>query len=125
MELNNEVVEVFSGSTLSPVTIAPLESLFGTPEIFGAAGDGSYSVQGDPRCYFDATTGHWYASQIWLDLNNATPPGLGRDVACGQQNSRPDGFVERLLHPRSVQSDGNRDVQQSANQQFDGEPVLR
>ncbi len=130
MELNNEVVEVFSGSTLSPVTIAPLESLFGTPEIFGAAGDGSYSVQGDPRCYFDSTTGHWYASQIWLDLNNATPQGWAGTWLAVSKTADPTGswnvyFIPDLSNQTGTATCNNQPISSStANPCFGDQPLL-
>jgi len=67
MEVNNEVEQIFNSSSSSSYGVQALENLFGTPEIFGGS-DGSVSVQGDPRCFFDPATNRWFASQIWLDL---------------------------------------------------------
>ena len=130
MEVNNEVVEVFSGSKLSPITIAPLERLFGTPEIFGAGGDGSYSVQGDPRCYFDSTTGRWYASQIWLDLNNATPQGWAGTWLAVSKTPNPTGswnvyFIPDLSNQTETASCNNLPISNSgANPCFGDQPLL-
>lgn len=130
MEVNNEVVEVFSGSKLSPITVAPLESLFGTPEIFGAGGDGSYSVQGDPRCYFDNTTGHWYASQIWLDLNDATPQGWAGTWLAVSKTPNPTGswnvyFIPDLSNQTGTATCNNLSTSKSgANPCFGDQPLL-
>lgn len=68
LEMNNMVVEAFSGSSLTAEGAASLESLFATPEVFAAGNDGSYSIQGDPRCFYDPQSGRWFASQLWLNL---------------------------------------------------------
>lgn len=71
MEVNNEVEQIFTGAGQKSDGVQALENLFGTPEIFGGA-DGSVSVQGDPRCFYDPSTQRWFASQIWLDLASGT-----------------------------------------------------
>ena len=91
MEMNNDVVGVFEGPRLTLVKVAPLEHLFQTPEIFGYGGDGSNSVQGDPRCFYDNSTGRWYASQLWLDLNDATSFGSAGTFLAVSQSSNPTG----------------------------------
>lgn len=130
VEVNNEVIEVFTGSTLSPVTIAPLEKLFGTPEIFGAGTGHSYSVQGDPRCYFDSTTGRWYASQIWLDLNDATAQGWAGTWLAVSATSDPTGswnvyFVPDLSNQTGTSTCNNFPISKpGANPCFGDQPLL-
>ena len=75
MEVNNEVAQVFTSNTLTPLGGAKgmaLEKLFGTPEIFGGTKGGTLSVQGDPRCYYTPSTKRWFASQLWLTEIDAT-----------------------------------------------------
>ena len=75
MEVNNEVAQVFTSTSLAPIGGAKgmaLEKLFGTPEIFGGTGGGTLNVQGDPRCYYTPSTSRWFASQIWLTELDAT-----------------------------------------------------
>ncbi len=93
MEINNTVIYVYSGSSTTPETLAPLESLFNTPEIFGADGpsDPSLSIQGDPRCFYDNATNRWYASQIWLDENDFTPQGWAGTWLAVSETSDPTG----------------------------------
>ena len=130
VELNNEVVEVFSGPNLSPVTVAPLEKLFGTPEIFGAGKGRSYSVQGDPRCYFDSATQRWYASQIWLDLNDATPQGWAGTWLAVSVTSDPTGawnvyFIPDLSNQTGTASCNNFPISKpNANPCFGDQPLL-
>jgi hypothetical protein len=91
VEINNSVIEVFAGASLAPVTVAPLEKLFGTPEEFGAANDGTYSIQGDPRCFYDGSTLRWYSSQLWVDEKDATPQGWAGTWLAVSQGSDPTG----------------------------------
>jgi hypothetical protein len=131
VELNNEVIEVFSGSGLHPVTVAPLESLFGTPEIFGAgANNPTDSVQGDPRCAYDSSTGHWYASQLWLDLNDATPQGWAGTWLAVSKTSDPTGswsvyFVPDLSNQTNTATCNNDSATNpNANPCFGDQPLL-
>jgi hypothetical protein len=48
-----------------------LETFFNEPLAFGAAG-GDVTVQGDPRCVWDPTTGRWFLSQLVVDFSNST-----------------------------------------------------
>ena len=75
MEVNNMVAQVFSSSTMRPVSTygMALEKLFGTPEVFGGTGGGTFSVQGDPRCYYDPSSNRWFASQLWLTEVDGSP----------------------------------------------------
>lgn len=128
VEMNNMVISVYSGS--KPVTIAPLESLFGTPEVFGAGGDGSYSVQGDPRCFYDNSTGRWYASQIWLDLADATQQGWAGTWLAVSQTSDPTGqwnvyFIPDLSNQTGAGTCNNdAATNPSANPCFGDQPLL-
>jgi hypothetical protein len=91
LEMNNMVARVFSSSLAGGTKAAPVESLFKTPEIFGAANDGSFSVQGDPRCFYDAQSGRWFASQLWLDENNATSYGWAGTFVAVSTSGDPTG----------------------------------
>ena len=131
MEMNNMVVEVFQGTGLTPVTIAPLEHLFKTPEIFGAGGDGSYSVQGDPRCFYDSSTGRWYASQLWLDLNDATGFGWAGTFLAVSLGSDPTGawnvyFIPDLSNQTGTATCNNLNPNNdpTANPCFGDQPLL-
>lgn len=68
MEVNNEIEQVWGSDGVSR-GVQALEKLFASPEIFGGS-DGSFSVQGDPRCFWDTGSGRWFASQIWFDYNH-------------------------------------------------------
>lgn len=76
MEVNNMVAQVFTASSMAPLGGTKgmaLEKLFGTSEVFGGTGNGTLNVQGDPRCYYTASSNRWFASQIWLTELGATP----------------------------------------------------
>src|ERR1700737_1073119 len=64
LRVYNSNLEALSG----PVV---LETFFGDHIAFGAAG-GDVTIQGDPRCIWDAGSGRWYLSQLLVDLNNST-----------------------------------------------------
>lgn len=129
LELNNEVAEVF-GPGLAPQGIAPLESLFATPQIFGNSGDGSYSIQGDPRCSYDAATGRWFASQLWLDLNDATTFGWAGSFIAVSKTSDPTGSWNVYFVPDMDNSSNtatcNNDAASNANANpcFGDQPLL-
>jgi hypothetical protein len=91
LEVNNMVAKVYRTGLTSPTAAAPLESLFDTPEVFGAANDGSLSIQGDPRCFYDAGSGRWFASELWLDLNDATTYGWAGTFLAVSTTSDPTG----------------------------------
>jgi hypothetical protein len=130
VEINNMVISVYSGSSPTPVTTAPLENLFGTPEVFGAANDGTYSVQGDPRCFYDSSTSRWYASQLWLDLNNATPQGWAGTWLAVSQTSDPTGswnvyFIPDLSNATGTSTCNNDAASDpSANPCYGDQPLL-
>lgn len=105
VEVNNEVMRVFTGTSLTPVQKTnnqtnhgmALENLFTAPEIFGVTRPGgTVNVQGDPRCQWDPTSGRWFASQIWLtesgfkSTSNARFGWAGTFVAVSQ-TTNPTG----------------------------------
>jgi hypothetical protein len=99
MEINNAVARVFASDLASATKAAPIESLFKTPEIFGAGNDGSFNVQGDPRCFYDADSGRWFASQIWLDFNDATTYGWAGTFVAVSQTGDPRGLWNDYFIP--------------------------
>jgi hypothetical protein len=64
LKIFNSNLEALSG----PIV---LETFFGDNLAFGAAG-GDLTVQGDPRCIWDAGSGRWYLSQLLVDFTNST-----------------------------------------------------
>lgn len=131
LELNNEIAQVFKGSTLTSQGVAPLESLFATPEIFGAGGDGSFSVQGDPRCFYDPASGHWFASQLWLDLNDATQYGWAGTFLAVSKTGDPTGSWNVYFVPdvnnitgTGTCNNGNPATSSTANPCFGDQPLL-
>jgi hypothetical protein len=130
VEINNTVVSVYSGSSTTPVTLAPLESLFMTPEIFGTDGGPSLSVQGDPRCFYDSATSRWYASQIWLDENDATPQGWAGTYLAVSQTSDPTGmwnvyFIPDLSNQTGTSTCNNLPASSAnSNPCFGDQPLL-
>lgn len=71
IEMVNLVLRVYDAN-LNPLAGAEqLETFFGQPLAFGVLG-GDVTVQGDPRCYWDAGSRRWYLSQLDLDLSAGT-----------------------------------------------------
>lgn len=71
IEMVNLVIRVYD-ATLKPISgPEALETFFGQPIAFGFNG-GDSTVQGDPRCYWDASSRRWYLSQLDLDLSAGT-----------------------------------------------------
>lgn len=71
IEMVNLVLRVYDAN-LHPVSgPEALETFFGQPLAFGVQG-GDVTVQGDPRCYWDAGTRRWYLSQLDLDESAGT-----------------------------------------------------
>ena len=131
LELNNMVAQIFSGSKLTSLGAEPLESLFHTPEVFGAGNDGSYSVQGDPRCFYDPASGHWFASQLWLDLADATSYGWAGTFLAVSRTGDPTGawnvyFVPDVhnLTGTDTCNNGNPNTSSTANPCFGDQPLL-
>jgi len=132
IEINNTVIYVYSGSSTTPETLAPLESLFNTPEIFGADGpsDPSLSIQGDPRCFYDNATGRWYASQLWLDEKDGTPQGWAGTYLAVSQTSDPIGtwnvyFIPDLSNQSGTSTCNNLPASSAnSNPCFGDQPLL-
>ncbi|KHK99916.1 hypothetical protein LK09_00880 [Microbacterium mangrovi] len=106
MEINNVVARVFSANLTGGTKAAPIESLFKTPEVFGAAGDGSFSIQGDPRCFYDAQSGRWFASQLWLDENDATGYGWAGTFVAVSTSGDPNGTWNDYFVPDAYNATG-------------------
>ena len=77
-----------------------------TPEVFGAANDGSYSIQGDPRCFYDAQSGRWFASQLWLDLADATSYGWAGTFVAVSTTGDPTGTWNDYFIPDAYNRTG-------------------
>jgi hypothetical protein len=116
MEVNNMVVQLFTSATMTPLSThgMALEKLFNAPEVFGGAGTGTDSVQGDPRCYYTPTTHRWFASQLWLTELDATAARqwAGEFVAVSTSTA-PNGtwdvyFIPDLYNAKGV--DGCNDT---------------
>ena len=127
MELNNEVERIFSSSSSSPHGVQALENLFGTPELFGGS-DGSVSVQGDPRCFFDSATNRWFASQLWLDLAWGTPGdhntlGPAGEFVAVSTSSDPTGSWNSYFIPDMSNATGT-DGCTAASPCFGDQPLL-
>ena len=112
MEMNNMVVQMYTAHTAS--TMVPLskngmalEKLFNAPEVFGATGGGTVSVQGDPRCYYDQTTGHWFASQIWLTVVDGSPTfGWAGEFVAVSATTNPTGSWHVYFIPDQFNAHG-------------------
>jgi hypothetical protein len=71
IEMVNLVIRVYDAN-LHPVSgPEALETFFGQPIAFGFNG-GDSTMQGDPRCYWDAQSRRWYLSQLDLDVSAGT-----------------------------------------------------
>jgi hypothetical protein len=68
VNLNLRVYDSNLNAVSGPIV---LETFFGDPLAFGFAG-GDVTIQGDPRCVWDATSGRWFLSQLLIDLNAST-----------------------------------------------------
>lgn len=70
LETVNLVVQVYSTPSLTPVagTMEPLAGLVGMPigQQFNASGAGGGYILSDPRCVYDAGSGHWFISFLYL-----------------------------------------------------------
>jgi hypothetical protein len=106
MEINNMVAKVFNSDLTGGTQAAPVESLFATPEIFGGANDGSFSIQGDPRCFYDSSSGRWFASQLWLDENDATSFGWAGTFVAVSTSGDPRGTWKDYFIPDAYNSTG-------------------
>ncbi len=109
MEMNNMVVQLYNSATMAPLSQhgMALERLFDAPEVFGAANTGSFSVQGDPRCYYTQSTHRWFASQIWLTEADHSPTfkWAGEFVAAST-TTRPTGSWRVYFLPDQFNAQG-------------------
>ncbi len=71
VEMVNLNLQVFDANLKALSGPMVLETFFKEGIAFGARG-GDVTVQGDPRCYWDANTKRWFLSQLVLDLSNNT-----------------------------------------------------
>ncbi|HVC14342.1 MAG TPA: hypothetical protein VND62_05725 [Acidimicrobiales bacterium] len=109
MEVNNMVVQMYSAATMTPLSNngMALENLFGAPEVFGGANTGSYSVQGDPRCYFDPQTQRWFASQIWLtEADGSSTLGWAGEFVAVSTSPIPTGTWRSYFIPDQFDAQG-------------------
>lgn len=94
MEVNNMVVQIYKGAGMRPQATygMAMEKFFDAPEVFGGGGTGTEAVQGDPRCYYDPSTNRWFASQIWLTENGASPRfGWAGEFVAASTSTAPTG----------------------------------
>src|SRR5579859_7767444 len=71
IEMVNLNLKVFDAKLNALSGAMVLETFFGDGLAFGRGG-GDVTIQGDPRCYWDAGTRRWFLSQLMLDLSNNT-----------------------------------------------------
>jgi hypothetical protein len=73
VEMVNNNIQVYSQSTFSKVgPLVDLETFFGQPFDFGVIPGTDFTIQGDPKCYFDAATQRWFLTQLDIDFTNNT-----------------------------------------------------
>ena len=109
MEVNNMVVQLFDSSTMAPLSThgMAMEKLFGAPEVFGSAGTGSFSVQGDPRCYYTPSTKRWFASQLWLtEVDSPTSFGWAGTFVAASTSTTPTGSWNVYFIPDQFNAQG-------------------
>jgi hypothetical protein len=71
VEMVNLNLQVFNANLEALSGPMVLETFFNEGIAFGAAG-GDVTIQGDPRCYWDANTQRWFLSNLVLDLSTNT-----------------------------------------------------
>ncbi|HVC78866.1 MAG TPA: hypothetical protein VND96_20330 [Candidatus Micrarchaeaceae archaeon] len=71
IEMVNLNLKIFDAKLNALPGTMVLETFFGDGLAFGVGG-GDVTIQGDPRCYWDAGTQRWFLSQLVLDLSNNT-----------------------------------------------------
>ena len=109
MEVNNMVVQLFDSSTMAPLSThgMAMEKLFGAPEVFGSAGTGSFSVQGDPRCYYTPSTKRWFASQLWLtEVDSPRSFGWAGTFVAASTTTTPTGSWNVYFIPDQFNAQG-------------------
>ncbi len=72
VEMVNLNLQVFNANLHAVSGPMVLETFFGQGLAFSPSLTNDFTIQGDPRCYWDANTQRWYLSQIVLDLSNNT-----------------------------------------------------
>ena len=112
MEMNNMVVQMYSGSSTTGMTPLSehgmaLEKLFAAPEVFGATGGGTVSVQGDPRCYYDPASNRWFASQIWLtEVDGTSANSWAGEFVAVSTTAKPTGSWNVYFIPDQFNAQG-------------------
>lgn len=109
MEVNNMVMQVFPSSTMRPISYhgMALERLFDTPEVFGGGGTGTYSIGGDPRCYYDPKSGRWFASEIFLtEVDGSSTFGWAGEFVAVSESSVPTGSWHVYYIPDQFDANG-------------------
>ena len=71
VEMVNLNLQVFNANLTALQAPMVLETFFNETRAFGTGG-ADYTIQGDPRCYYDANTQRWFLSNLVLDLSNNT-----------------------------------------------------
>jgi len=72
-EIVNLVMKVYSASNFGGVTqAAALETFFGQPFAFGVTPGTDVTIQGDPKCFFDASVQRWFITQLDIDFTTHT-----------------------------------------------------
>jgi hypothetical protein len=88
VELVNFNIQVYSESTFARVgPLVNLETFFGQPFAFGVTPGTDFTIQGDPKCYYDAATQRWFLTQLDIDFTNNT----SRIFIAVSQTSDPTG----------------------------------
>jgi hypothetical protein len=72
VEMVNLNLQVFNANLAALEAPMVLETFFNENLAFGAVPGTDVTIQGDPRCYWDANTQRWFLSQLVLDLSNNT-----------------------------------------------------
>lgn len=73
IEIVNNNIQVYSQSGFAKVgQIMDLETFFGQPFDFGVIPGTDFTIQGDPKCYFDPVTQRWFISQLDIDFTTNT-----------------------------------------------------
>ncbi len=127
MEVNNMVVQMYNSSSMTPLSAhgMALEKLFNAPEVFGGAGTGTLSVQGDPRCYFDPQTNRWFASQIWLtEIGASAQFGWAGEFVAVSTSPVPTGSWHVYFIPDQFNAQGVDHCNTTTNPCFGDQPLL-
>jgi hypothetical protein len=114
LEAVNLNLKVFTQANFSGVgqTMA-LETFFGLPLAFGVTPGTDFTIQGDPKCYFDPATQRWFISQLDLDFSNNT----SHIFLAVSHSSNPTGSY-------NIYSIDNTDLQNPGCPCFGDQPLL-